>query len=168
MTSISIRALEPAEWEMFRDFRLAALQASPGVFTMTYDESVAHTAEQWQATIKGPAHQVFGLFDGPRLIGITAVFSDREDPSGSTALLAMSYIAPDHRGRGLSRLFYDARLAWVRARPQFRRVIVSHRKSNEASRLANQRHGFVFVKLVSQTWPDGATEDEVCYELRIA
>jgi RimJ/RimL family protein N-acetyltransferase len=165
MAAIAIRALEPAEWEIFRDFRLAALKASPGVFAMSHTESASFPPEHWQATIKGPARQVFGLFDGPRLIGITAVFSQREDPTGQTALLAMSYIAPEHRGRGLSRLFYDARLAWIRAQPQFRRIVVSHRETNEASRRANQRHGFVRTGQAPHTWPDGETEDEIFYEM---
>jgi len=74
------RALASAEWEMFRDFRLAALKASPGVFTTSHDEAAAHAPEQWQAT-------------------------------------------------------------------------------------ANQRHGFVPTGRVPRTWPDGAAEDEICYEL---
>jgi RimJ/RimL family protein N-acetyltransferase len=123
--------------------------------------------EQWQDWIGGPGHQVFGLFDGDRLAGITAVFTSREDPSGETALLAMSFIRPEYRGQGLSAAFYDARLAWVRAHPQFRRVVVSHRQSNEPSRRANQKQGFEFVRRLPRVWPDGGIEDEVFYELRI-
>jgi RimJ/RimL family protein N-acetyltransferase len=149
MTSVTARALEPSQWEIFRALRLDALRAAP------------------QSETKGGDHQVFGLFDGERLIGITAAFTYRGDPTGQTALLAMSFILPSHRGRGLSRTLYDARLAWIRAQPKFRRVVVSHRKSNEASRRANQRHGFVRTKNVPHTWPDGQTEDEVFYELEI-
>ena len=167
MTSTLIRPFESEEWEIFRDFRLAALKASPGVFSVSYEESAAFPPERWKDSIKGPAHQVFGLFDGPHLIGITAVFSQREDPTGQTALLAMSFILPSHRGRGLSRSLYDARLAWIRAQPQFRRVRVSHRASNEVSRRANQRYGFTPVEKLATTWPDGTTEEEVFYEMSI-
>jgi RimJ/RimL family protein N-acetyltransferase len=168
MSAITIRALEPSEWECFRDFRLDSLKAAPGVFATSYDQAAAWSPEDWQAEVKGEDHQVFGLFDGNRLVGITAAFTYRGDATGQTALLAMSFISPSHRGRGLSRLFYDARLAWIRARPQFRRVLVSHRESNEASRRANQRHGFVHTKKVPHTWPDVETEDEVFYELEFS
>lgn len=151
MNGIIIRALEPSEWEAFRDFRLE--KRSP---------------EKWRAEMKGPGHQVFGLFDGKLLIGITAVFTYRGDLTGQTALLAMSFISPSHRGRSLSSKLYDARLAWIRAQPQFQRVLVSHRKSNEASRRANQRYGFVQTTEVSRVWPDGKTEDEIFYELEIS
>ncbi|MDR3450872.1 MAG: GNAT family N-acetyltransferase [Alphaproteobacteria bacterium] len=168
MNDVIIRALEPSEWEVFRDFRLGSLKAAPGVFATTYDAAAMWSPEDWQAEAKGSDHQVFGLFDEKHLIGITAAFTYRGDPTGQTALLAMSFILPSYRGRGLSRMFYDARLAWIRAQPQFRRVLVSHRKSNEASRRANQRHGFVRTKKLPHTWPDGETEDEIFYELQIS
>jgi RimJ/RimL family protein N-acetyltransferase len=168
MNSISIRPFEPSEWHMFREFRLAALKAAPGVFATSYDEALARSPDEWQATICGPTHQVFGLFDGQRLIGITAAFTSREDPSGETALLAMSFILPEYRGRGLSSLLYDARLDWIRAQPQFRRAVVGHRASNEVSRRANQRYGFVPIGRHARVWPDGDREDEIEYELLIS
>jgi RimJ/RimL family protein N-acetyltransferase len=168
MNSVITRAFDPSEWIAFRDFRLQALRAAPGVFVTSYDEALVRTPEEWQDTIKGPAHQVFGLFDGERLIGVTAAFTSREDPSGETAIFAMSFILPEYRGRGLSRLFYEARLDWIRTHPQFKRVMVSHRLSNEVSRRAIQRYGFRPTGRTSRTWPDGVSEDEVCYELPIS
>jgi RimJ/RimL family protein N-acetyltransferase len=168
MNDVIIRALAPSEWEAFRDFRLDSLKAAPGVFAMTFDEAAIWSPEDWQAETQGPDHQVFGLFDDSRLIGITAVFTYRGDPTGRTALLAMSFILPPYRGRGLSRHFYDARLAYIRAQPRFRRVLVSHRESNEVSRRANQQHGFVRTASAPHTWPDGETENEIFYELELS
>lgn len=167
LSSITIRALDPDEWRMLRDFRLHALRASPGAFALSYEECATWSAEQWQAGMSAPTHQIFGLFDGTRLVGITGVFTRREDPSGQTALLVMSYIEPAYRGRGLSDMLYRARLDWIRASGRFHTVHVSHRASNEASRRANQRHGFVKTGAEPFTWPDGATEDEIHYELTL-
>jgi RimJ/RimL family protein N-acetyltransferase len=168
MNSIRIRALDSAEWATFKDFRLQALKAAPGMFASSYEAEVAMTPEEWQRTIAGPAHQVFGLFDGEDLVAITAAFTWRDDPSGETALLAMSFILPEYRGRGLSRLLYEVRLDWIRTHPQFKRVVVSHRQSNEQSRRAIQRHDFLPTGRAQRTWPDGTTEDEIFYELRIS
>lgn len=167
MNNISIRALDPAEWQMLRDFRLHALQSAPGAFALSYEECVSWSPEQWRAGICAPTHQVFGLFDGENLIGITGVFTRREDPSGRTALLVMSYIEPEYRGRGLSEKLYQVRLDWIRQSGRFHTVHVSHRASNEASRRANQRHGFVKTGAEPFQWPDGAVEDEVHYELKL-
>jgi RimJ/RimL family protein N-acetyltransferase len=168
MNGITIRALESPEWESFRDFRLQSLQSAPGVFSARHDAVAAWSPDDWRAEIQGPDHQVFGLFDEKQLIGITAAFTWRGDPTGKTALLAMSFILPPYRGRGLSRLFCEARLAWIRAQPQFARILVSHRKSNETSRRANRRHGFTWTQTLPQSWPDGQNEDELFYELEIA
>jgi GNAT superfamily N-acetyltransferase len=167
MNSIIIRALESSEWSALRDFRLQALKAAPGVFGSAYRTEVTKKPEEWESTVSGPEHQVFGLFDVQYLIGITAAFAWREDPSGHTAVLAMSFILPEYRGRGLSRLLYETRLDWIRSRPQFTRVVVSHRESNEMSRWAIERHGFRLTRRVPRVWPDGTTEDEIFYELRI-
>ena len=167
MTSISVRPLDRSEWLAFKDLRLLALRDTPGVFALSYEQEAKRSPEEWQETIQGPSHQVFGLFDSQRLIGITASFTWQGDPSGETAVLAMSFIRPEYRGHGLSRLLYDARLDWIRRQPQFKRVVVSHRASNEASRRANQRHLFHLTGRSQRTWPDGATEDEIWYELRI-
>jgi len=168
MNSITIRPLETKEWETFRDFRLRALKAEPGVFHSSFQEELAYPREKWHGTLANPLDRVFGLFDANRLIGITAVFTWREDPSGETALLGMSFITPEYRGRGLSRLLYKARLEWIRAKNLFKRVVVSHRASNEASRSAIERHGFLPTRCAARIWPDGTTEDEIFYELQIS
>jgi RimJ/RimL family protein N-acetyltransferase len=163
-----IRPLDRSEWALFREMRLHALSAEPGKFASSHDAEESQRPAEWQETIAGfPPRQVFGLFDAKRLIGITAAFTWREDPTGTTALLAMSFILPEYRGRGLSRLLYDARLKWIQGQPQFRRVVVSHRESNEISARANRRHGFVPFQRTAHQWPDGTVEDEIFYELTI-
>lgn len=167
MSELSIRPLDPEEWQALRDFRLSALENAPGAFALSYAECVKWTPEDWRSEISAPTHQIFGLFDGGKLIGITAAFTWRGDPSGQTALLAMSYIVPEYRGQGLSNRLYDARLAWIARSGRFTKIRVSHRASNEASRHANQRHGFVRTKTEPYTWPDGVVEDEIFYELPV-
>jgi len=164
---IAIRALDPSDWHAFREIRLLALQTEPGVFFSSYLAELALAPQDWQERIAGAGRVVFGLFAGDELIGITGVVTDRDDPTGTTAMLAMSYIRPEHRGRGLTALFYEARLRWIAAQPRFTRAIVSHRASNTASARAIQRHGFIRVGHAARTWPDGTTEDEVRYELLV-
>jgi GNAT superfamily N-acetyltransferase len=165
--TFKLRPLARSEWALFRELRLLALKNEPGVFAASYDMEAQKSAAEWQDTIQGLDHQVFGLFAEERLVGITGCFTSRNDPSGETALLAMSFILPEYRGRGLSRLLYEGRLEWIRAQPQFKRVVVSHRRSNDVSRRANQRYGFTTVGCALRTWPDGITEEELFYELNI-
>ncbi len=167
MAKLNVRTLAVSEWNLFRDFRLTALKDAPGVFATSHAQAANRAPEVWQSLVCGPTNQVFGLFDGQLLVGITGAFASPADPSGETATLVMSYVAPPYRGRGLSRLLYAAALDWSRAHPRFKRVIVAMRASNAASRRACERHGFTPVQRTPRTWPDGMTEDEIIYELRL-
>src|SRR5512139_1255441 len=84
--TITIRALEPDEWEQFSYVRLAALKAAPGVYGTRYEDALSRTEPVWRNTVKGPSNQSFGLFDGRDLVGITSVFPWDEDPTGRTAI----------------------------------------------------------------------------------
>ena len=88
---IRVRPLGASEWPAFKDFRLMALESAPGMFATSYEEASARSPEAWQEIIAGPNHQVFGLFDGAQLIGITGVFGGRDETSDDTAFLVMSF-----------------------------------------------------------------------------
>ncbi len=163
---ITARPLERSEWTAFRDMRLLSLKTDPGAFSGSYESWAAKTPAEWQDFIDGPGRKVIGLFDGVRLVGISGVVASRSDRTGKTAMLVMAFIALQYRGRGLAKQLYDARMDWVRA-AGFTKVVVSHRESDEASRRANERHGFRVTKSLPRKWADGAEEDEVFHELRI-
>ena len=101
------------------------------MFFSSFEHDAALEEVDWRDWIATPTQCVFGLFDGETLVGITAAYTHRDDPDGHTALLGTSYVRPAYRGRGLARLLYETRLAWIRARGTFHRVVVSHRRSIE-------------------------------------
>lgn len=161
-----LRELVRSDWPALREIRLHALRTEPGVYFSRYADEAAQADEHWMSLATGDEkHQLFGLFDGEELVGISRVSVDRNDTTGTTAELGTSFIAPEYRGRGLVRKLYEARLAWARARPQFLRVAVGHRRSNEPSRRAIERFGFRWVGDRPHRWPDGSDEDYVDYEL---
>lgn len=164
---VTIRPLTESDWEALREIRLRALRTEPGVFFRAYAEEVDKTDDEWKEWARGGDGRMFGLFASGRLVGITGAVPWREDPSGATAVLVASYIAPEYRGLGLTSLFYDARLSWIRSQPRFKRIIVSHRRTNEPSGRAIRRNGFTHAGTVSRTWPDGTVDDEVCYEMNL-
>jgi RimJ/RimL family protein N-acetyltransferase len=164
----TIRPLEVDDWAELRRVRLEALQSEPGAFHSNYAAEAGRTDEDWQRLIVTPAQRLFGLFVEGALVGITAVLTDRDDPSGRTALFGMSYIQPEHRGRGHAALLHRARLKWARSQPQFRVIRVSHRASNVPSGRAIVHSGFTYVGREVRVWPDGVSEDELLYELALA
>jgi RimJ/RimL family protein N-acetyltransferase len=163
---MTLRELTADDWAHLRKIRLFALSAELGRFFRGPAQEEGRTEAEWRSLAAGDeTHQIFGLFNGDELVGITAVVADSDDPSGRTVSFGMSYISPAFRGMGFAARFYEARLAWARKRPQFTRAVVGHRRSNEASRRLIERFGFRWVENLPHRWPDGTDEDDVCYEL---
>jgi RimJ/RimL family protein N-acetyltransferase len=108
---------------------------------------------------------VFFIYADEKPIGMTCISIDRNDPTKKTALMWGSWLAPEFRRKGLSELMYRTRIDWAKNQPNVEKIIVSHRASNLASKYANQKHGFVETHKKEKLWTDGATEDEIFYEL---
>lgn len=163
---VTVRAFLPEEWELFKAVRLKALKSDPTVFSSSYDKEAAYPDTRWQESLSNPDVGVFGVFHGGDIIGMTGI-ALREKETGK-AVLWGSWIEKHWRGRGLSRKMYAARIDWARGNSGVSHIVVSHRKSNAASRAANQKHGFVWTHDVEDfVWPDGACEPECFYELKV-
>lgn len=163
-TGFSIRAFRPDEVEAYQAMRLEALRLEPGVFGSNYAREAAFAPDEWLARLTSPTSVCMGLYHDGELIGITGVVVDRDD--ATRGIMVQSYICKAYRGRGLSRLFYEARLAWAREKG-LRTLRIGHKESNLVSKAANQRHGFVFSHREACTWPDGSVEDILYYDLEL-
>jgi len=129
------------------------------------DEAKNLPKSYWLETLDCKGKQVFGLFDDQTLIGITGVFTWREDPSGQTGVMAMSFIEPSYRGQGHSNLFYKARIDFALQYKAWKKLVISHREGNEASRRAMIKHGFTLTGTEETDWPDGTRDREYNYVL---
>jgi RimJ/RimL family protein N-acetyltransferase len=147
---------------------LRALREHPGVYLGSYKDSAARMEHEWQEMLDGKGKCIFGLFDRDKIIGLAAVFTSREDSSGQSGVFAMDYIDPLYRGRRLSSLLYQARIDWAKQHRPFKRLVISHREGNEASRRANQSFGFKFIGKEEIDWPDGTKAPHYLYELDLA
>jgi RimJ/RimL family protein N-acetyltransferase len=165
--SIFIRQLTENDWREFSQIRLKALQTDPLVFGSNYEKESQMTEAEWRSRLQAKDNAIFLIYENETPIGMTGVSVDRNDPTKKTALFWGSWLAPNFRGKGLSELVYQARIKWAKEQPTVEKIIVSHRASNLASKRANQKHGFVLTHKNEKVWTDGATEDEIFYELEI-
>jgi RimJ/RimL family protein N-acetyltransferase len=166
--NISIRQLTENDWRELAQIRLTALQTDPRVFGSNYELESKFTEIDWRSRLQSADSAIFMIFEDDEPVGMTGVSVYREDETNKTAIFWGSWLAPHARGKGLSKLMYESRIEWAKAHPTVERIIVSHRASNLASKYANQKHGFVFTRTHEKVWTDGATEDEVCYELKLS
>ena len=165
--SILIRQLTGNDWREFSQIRLKALQTDPTVFGSNYQIESQMTEAEWQSRLQAKDNAIFLIFENETPIGMTCVSVDRDDPTKKTALLWGTWLEPHFRGKGLSKLMYQTRINWAKEHPTVEKIIVSHRASNLSSKYANQKHGFVLTHKIEKVWTDGATDDEIFYELKI-
>lgn len=163
-TTYSIRQFTIAEVEAYKRIRLEALATEPGMFGNSYAMEAALPQEDWINRISLPGNARFGIYCNDELIGLTGIIINDAKPT--EAYMTQSYIHKAHRGKGLSAMLYDARIAWAKEKG-VKLLTISHRKTNLASKAANQKYGFVYHHTESRTWPDGLTEDNLHYTLNI-
>ena len=142
--------------------RLEALRLEPGAYAQTHARAAALSQVEWSSRLSNPNSATYGLYDGDELVGLTAICIDPEAPD--TGLLVQDYIRSSHRGRGLTRLFYDQRIAWARQRG-LKQLLVGYRQGNEASLGGGLRCGFQLSHRERCEWPDGQTVDCCYYRL---
>ena len=164
---ITIRALTPDDWEILRELRLKALKIHPDYFSSSAQEAGKQPPDYWQEFLAEPKRRVFGLFDGKKLIGITAISPDRDDTTGRVGGLHYNFIEPEYRGRGLANLFYEVRIKWALQNTDWIKIKTSHREGNEASRKAILRAKFVCIGIKEADWPDGTQDWLWEYELNL-
>lgn len=164
MNDIKIKKLTVADWQDYKAARLMALKNASHLFAQTFEDAAVKDQAYWQEPLSQQKHAIFCLYKGHDIIGLTGVFTWREDPKEETAIFAMSFVLPEYRGKGLSKLFYEARIGWCLMQPHLK-INVGHREGNEASKRAILRHGFTLVSKTMNTWPDGGEDYRYEYEL---
>lgn len=167
-SEIQIRMLRPDDWESFRDLRLHAIETHNHVLSSGYEpEKFVHDKDRqendWRDFLSSSRFKIFGAFDGDTIIGMNAIFLPEDRPD--TAELIMSYLQPDYRGRGLSHMFYEARLDWIKAHDTLKHIIAFHRKGNEGVAHTLKKLGFIHVNSTLIAWPNGEQDDIYRYEL---
>ncbi len=164
---ISIRVLDAGDLEELRTMRIRALTLHPDLFSESVEAAEERPNKYWLETLDNEGKCVFGLYDGTRAIGFTAVFTWRGDLSKKSGIMAMSFIEPEYRGLGYSSYLYKARIDFALKYEQWTKLHVSHREGNLASRAAIIKHGFQYISSEEKDFPDQTRDLEHNYELDI-
>lgn len=159
------RQMVPDEWQTLKNMRLKALEMHPGFFAGELEVSKQYTEEHWRKNLDGNGKAIFGLFDRGTLVGITAIFTCADDPTGRTGQLAYNFIEPAFRGIGLSQMFYKTRIKWALEHTNWTTIRTGHRIDNTTSQAAILRNGFELIGKNMMTWPDGTDKVELLYSL---
>ena len=162
---VVIRLFSPDEWELYRAVRLQALQSDSSAFRATYEEESLYPEQKWRDGLSSQYSAVFGVFYEGDVIGMTAAAVRQSDPT--MASLWGSWLEKDWRGKGLSEKMYKTRIDWIKKHSSVQTVFVQHYEGNSASRKAILKCGFIFSCMKDEKRPDGKSDQQHVYELKI-
>jgi ribosomal protein S18 acetylase RimI-like enzyme len=138
---IQTLVLEPADWRLWRDLRLAALAETPAAFGSTLAEwhGPGDTEHRWRARLDGVALNLILTWDG-RSVG--TVSATAPDADGQVELISM-WVDPTARGRGVGDEAVRQVVGWARREYPANHVVLSVKINNDHAIALYERHGFV-------------------------
>ena len=143
---MDVTRIGPADWERFRDVRLASLSESPAAFGARYADWVDAPAERWESRLTQVPLTLLAQ-EGTTVVGVVSGYPVEEK---WVELISM-WVAPSARGRGVAQQLIGAVTEW--AVDQGRLTFLMVLRDNASARQAYERAGFV-DKGVPDGWPD--------------
>lgn len=137
----------PDDWEAFRDVRLASLADAPGAFGATYADWVDADESRWRSRLADVPVTVVAIVDGRGVGVVSGALSDHH-----VELISM-WVAPDHRGSGLTGRLIDEVASWASSLGHDTYLMV--RDDNARAIRAYERAGFTDLG-VPDDWPGDA------------
>lgn len=163
-TNYTIHKLLPGEYAIYKDVRLEALRLEPAFFSKSLEEEKTYPDELWQNRLFNTGAAFFKLCCNNEVIGITGIVIQKDDEGEDVGYLGQSYIRKEHRGKGLSRMLYEARINWAREKG-LKKLTIGHMERNMVSRSAIAHFGFVFTHSVESDLLNGEKSGMLFYEL---
>jgi RimJ/RimL family protein N-acetyltransferase len=109
--NVTVRRLEPDDWELLREVRLRALADAPEAFGSTYARELGYDQTEWRRRAGSSAW--FLATDDQSVLGIVAGYRDPRWLPDRRPLVAM-WVAPQARGSGVAAQLVDAVMTWAR------------------------------------------------------
>ena len=110
---VRVAPVTAAQWQAYRDVRLASLIDSPRAFWATYAEEAQRPDEEWQAFV---GHALVWLaLDGDRPVGLVGLYHSDDQPEHEVHLVQM-WVASAARGSGVADALVAAALERARGR----------------------------------------------------
>ena len=136
----AVRRLEPDEWPLFRDLRLAALRDAPSAFWSTYDREVGYDDAEWQRFLTRATWFTVEVEGVPA--GLAACGGIHGRPEATDRQVIGMWIAPAARGRGAGATLLEAVVDQARAE-RATGVVLSVAIGNEPAKRLYSALGFV-------------------------
>lgn len=99
MSEITVRTLQEADWQLYRDIRLAALRESPEAFVATLEEESEFDEDAWRARLKRSRRLLAERDD--EALGVVSL-GEASDAKARAGELFGLWVSPAARGSGVA------------------------------------------------------------------
>lgn len=165
--NITVKQWNENDWEVFKAMRLEAITYNLHFYPTNFEEESSKDDEYWKDSLRDTQNgAVFGIYVGKIAVGLMRALRHC-DYKTDTAQFGMVYIRDGYRGMNLSDYLYKSCMDWTKAQDGIKRILISHRQGNEASKVTIQKLGFEFYEKVELTYGDGTTDFSHRYQLMI-
>jgi ribosomal protein S18 acetylase RimI-like enzyme len=138
---VRVEAAGPADWEVVRDLRLAALRDAPEAFCATLGSELTSDEAAWRRRVSDAERTTLVARVGERPAGMAVVSVSHEEGVASTAAITGVWVAPGGRGHGVGDALLTAATDVARERG-FTRVTLEVGDHNAVAQRLYARHGF--------------------------
>jgi len=135
---VEVRRLDPDDWPLWREVRLASLAEAPHAYGSTLARELTFDESMWRARL-APENglSAVAVLDG-RPVGAIGGYTA---PDADVVMLMGMWAHPEHRGRGIADALVAELLAWARENA-WSQVELRVADGNEVARKLFERHGF--------------------------
>lgn len=150
---ISIRWLEPTDWEIYRKLRLEALVESPSAFGSSYEEQVNYPEEIWRE--RAP-NTLFAFVDGDPA-GLIGLVRQPRLKQRHIVNVVSFYVKEKYRGLGIGKQLLDEIMSHIRSLPDVTKVSIGVNTTQIAAQRIYQGYGFEITGKCKREFRDGDT-----------
>jgi GNAT superfamily N-acetyltransferase len=153
---IEMHALAPADWQIWRELRLAALAEAPAAFGSRLADWQGADEERWRERLAIPGSVNFvALLDGKPAGMANGVPGD----DGMPELISM-WVTPAARGKGVGNRLVESVAQWARQQgaAALRLAVM---EDNEKAAALYRRNGFADSAELAGPVPDGVRTEKV-------
>ena len=166
LAMLELRALDPDDWRLWRELRLAALADAPEAFgsVLADWQGPGDREERWRSRLSIPGGCSFVVLLDGRGVGMVSAVPG--DDAGTVELISM-WVSPTARGRGVGDLLIRAAEQWAVGRGAGTlRLAVMPDKGGAIA--LYERNGFVSTGEVGNLHPAGRGREAVMAKRLVA